>query len=154
MSNFKADNQNSLKGLFKAKLLTWLVGSEVVCKEIGQSKYSTIFHAEISIQTTINHRIISRLNFFLFDFIWKGVKGTGSFYLLAKCLCAENNLTMFWSFWNLKFFFGIDIMKSKGHDLMLNLFIEKNGKRSFLDNILNFYLKKTEWKSDKYWKRS
>ena len=37
-----------------------------------------------------------------------------------------------------------NIMKSKGHDLPVNLLIEKNGKACIIDNILNFYVKKTE----------
>ena len=35
-------------------------------------------------------------------------------------------------------------MKSKGYDLLFNMLIEKNGKGSFLDNILNFHLKKKQ----------
>ena len=33
-------------------------------------------------------------------------------------------------------------MKSKGHDLLFNLLIEKNEKACIIDNILKFYLKK------------
>ena len=41
-------------------------------------------------------------------------------------------------------------MKSKGYDLRFNMLIEKNEKACIVDNILNFYLKKTELDSDKY----
>ena len=45
-------------------------------------------------------------------------------------------------------------MKSKGHDLVFNLFFWKKRKTCIVDNILNFHLKKTEWNSDKNWQRS
>ena len=50
----------------------------------------------------------------------------------------------FYDFCEFGIFVEINIMKSKGYDLLFNMLVEKNGKRSFLDNILNFHLKKTE----------
>ena len=49
-------------------------------------------------------------------------------------------------FWIWKKICQINIMKSKGHDLLFNMLIEQNGKTCILDNILNFYLRKNRMK--------